>query len=172
MKKIKLGFLTLLAICVGSVAFVRCSSDTEGDVKITHETAINQKSSNEVYIQDIKLILEDQTEVKGQLTFTIDSETEELVDLKFSDELLDPSTGIDPIKFVQELQTVTYGEHKKCIDSCKKEFIDPSTGQVKTDPTTGEPISGFGACKFNCWVDTTVRALESLAKIADVVKGF
>lgn len=164
MKKNILVFFTLLAVCILSITFIRCSNDTEGDVKLTQGTLINQKSdAKEVYVQKIKLLLADNSEVEGQMTFTLDGDTGDLVDLKFSDELLDSSTGIDPIKFQAELQT--YGEHSDCMKACKNEFIDPNTGKVKNNPETGEPMSGYGACKFNCWVDTSVRVLVALAPI-------
>lgn len=153
MKKIKFGFLSLLALCVGSVTFVGCSGD-EGDVKLTEQIGFHEKSngSTEVYTQNIKLV--DNTEVNGKMTFTLDAETGDLVGLKFSDELLDPSIGIDPIKIVEEIQIM--GQRSECIKACKDEFIDPHTG---------DPISGFGACKFNCWVDSAVRTLSKIEKV-------
>ncbi|MFN3756981.1 MAG: hypothetical protein ACK4RM_08490 [Flavobacterium sp.] len=45
--------------------------------------------------------------------------------------------------------------HSACIANCRAKFIDED----------GNRLPGFGGCRFNCWVDTTVRVLEDVAKI-------
>jgi hypothetical protein len=49
------------------------------------------------------------------------------------------------------------GEHSDCISGCNSSFTDDN----------GDKISGRGACKGNCWVDTAVRVLEAAATISE-----
>lgn len=49
------------------------------------------------------------------------------------------------------------GEPFDCISGCNSSFTD----------NNGDKISGRGACKGNCWVDTAVSVLEAVATIAE-----
>ena len=51
---------------------------------------------------------------------------------------------------------VTRGEHANCIEMCKDKYTD----------SDGNKIKGRGACKANCWVDTIVEVLKSIAQVA------
>ncbi|MFN3639630.1 MAG: hypothetical protein ACK4UK_01805, partial [Flavobacterium sp.] len=45
--------------------------------------------------------------------------------------------------------------HSACIANCREQYIDED----------GNKLRGFGACRFNCWVDTAIRILEAVAPI-------
>jgi hypothetical protein len=99
---------------------------------------------------------------EGIVTVRLDAVSEELVDIIVADELLD-FAGITQAEF--DIEIITYGPgdgdedpnedlspHTACIEGCKDKYTDED----------GNKIKGRGACKGNCWVDTTVRLFKAI----------
>lgn len=47
------------------------------------------------------------------------------------------------------------GNHAECISGCNDKYTDAQ----------GNKMRGRGACKFHCWVETSVRLVEAIAEI-------
>ncbi|WLD23160.1 hypothetical protein NU10_10635 [Flavobacterium dauae] len=46
-----------------------------------------------------------------------------------------------------------FTDHAGCIEACKDKYI-----------VDGEKQKGLGACKGNCWVDTSVKVIVAIAQ--------
>ncbi len=53
----------------------------------------------------------------------------------------------------EENQNDGMSPHASCIEACKDKYTDDD----------GNKIRGRGACKANCWVDTTIRTLDAIS---------
>lgn len=101
-------------------------------------------------------------EVSGTLEFTFDENSEVVTDITMSSNLSDYLDLTDDeleTMVNNEIQATATGtgehDHATCISGCNTQFTNAD----------GTKKPGRGACKFNCWVSTTVKILEHVAEI-------
>lgn len=136
-----------------------CSKNDETDLT-------NGNSAKSAEIEDITetwpftLEVDGQT-INGELTLDWNHETETANEILVSGNVLS-DLDLSQEDFNSKLGDATEGEgygHAGCIAGCNDKYTDEN----------GNKIRGRGACKANCWVETAVRILEAVAKIAAAV---
>ncbi|WP_298144942.1 hypothetical protein [Flavobacterium sp.] len=120
---------------------------------------LSRASETETFVQDVTVTSKDgRVTERGQMRITVPLTGEGVSKIELSANILRIG-GIGADFFVRNPQNFqTYAEepsHSQCIDNCNKKYTSPD----------GERLPGRGACKFNCWVSTTVRILEAIATI-------
>lgn len=170
--KRKLAGATLIAL-IPSVIFFGCEQDSvdykkpaSNNVSSTGFTKIAPDDSygNQTNSDDL-LTFEDQIEVFNSeidSTFTVtligqvSLNDEKLHSLEISDNLFE-LTNITPqqiqneIDYINETQGEDKPSHKDCMKDCRNTYIIDGVKQP-----------GLGGCRFNCWVDTTVRIIDAI----------
>lgn len=130
------------------------------DLSENLEPSLKSTRQTETVTRDFNLNVAGNS-VVASITVIIDSDTEEIVNYYFSQNVYQ-STGktaseLDVIfraemgddYFLQE--NMNKGEHKDCIEECKDKYTNPD----------GSKIKGRGACKTNCWIDSILRFFEN-----------
>ncbi len=119
------------------------SSQTRGFETVTKDVVVISKDGKVRQNAKIRMVVPD----KG----------EGLISLEFTSNILSVA-NIRPDYIVSSSKTSDEAEqnqHSKCIAACNANFTNPD----------GTKMPGRGACKANCWIDTTVRILEAAATI-------
>ena len=91
---------------------------------------------------------------KSKLKINYDPKSGNVADVLVKKDFFKTS-NISVREFQNNLDYQIMGGHSECIEGCKDKYTDEN----------GDKISGRGACKANCWVDTIKDVIKSLAKI-------
>ncbi len=102
-------------------------------------------------------IVVDGAELVGLAVVDWNYELEKPSNILISQNILD-ALNITQNIFNEDLATETNNDkelspHAACIQWCKKNYTDEN----------GDKIRGRGACKFDCWVDTTIRVIDAIS---------
>lgn len=117
-------------------------------------------------VETISLPAKDGANAKGAITgtleFTFDENSEVVTDIVMSPNLSDYLDLTDDqleTMVNNEIQSTAVGapehDHATCISGCNTTFTNAD----------GTKKPGRGACKFNCWVSTTVQIIKHLSPL-------
>tara|TARA_B100000508_G_scaffold121717_1_gene103492 strand:- start:800 stop:1279 length:480 start_codon:yes stop_codon:yes gene_type:complete len=156
MKKLIKGALFLAL--VGTVIVGCEKEESQFPIGSTEINPTKTKSANN------KSNLEDYIFQYNQITITISYDTlSELVTwVSLNSEAYD-LIDMTPQEFFDEVENSAALEgspHSACIKECRDEYLDEN-GDRQLDEN-GNKKKGYGGCRTNCWVDTTVRVLDAL----------
>lgn len=147
------NFKSIFSVLVMSLMMFSCNESNQRE-EVTNE------------IKRVETIILPGTNAKGEISgtveFTFNENSEAVTDIVMSPNLSDYLNLSDEeleVMVNNEVQATTAGagehDHASCIQGCNTTYTNAD----------GTKKPGRGACKFNCWVSTTVQVLKAVATI-------
>mgnify|MGYP001373906736 CR=1 FL=1 len=143
-----------------SIMIVGCSSDSDRLNEEANSYDFQNSTMSEIEYEiysDVILFYDENRDLEIEFTveYGISEDSEELQYFAISDNFFD-YTNLTRGELENEIVNETMGEHSDCMRACRKAYTGDDGKLIKG--------TGLGACRANCWIDTSIRVIVAVAE--------